>query len=71
MTAEDLRKCKAPTLFIFGENEGARDEIDAVRKVLGPTAFKVVPGGNHITTPGKPEFGATIVAFLHANMSHS
>ena len=66
---EDLRKCKAPTLFIYGGNESAtvKDGVVAARKILADSEVKVVEGGDHITTLGKPEFGATIVKFLLAH----
>jgi len=66
---EDLGKCKAPCLFIYGEKESdaTKRSVDAARKILKNSSLKVVPGGDHITTLVKPEFGASVVAFLLAH----
>jgi pimeloyl-ACP methyl ester carboxylesterase len=71
--AKDLAKCKAPSLFIYGENESddVKESVAAALKVLPGSELKVVRGGNHITTLAKPEFGATIIAFLRAHMAGS
>jgi len=68
VTAEDLRKCKAPTLFIYGGNESryVKDRIAEARQVLPSSQVKVVEGSDHVSTPAKPEFGQTILAFLNS-----
>ena len=68
VSGEQLSKCKAPVLFIHGGNESAhvKSRVAAVRKLLGRSEVKVVEGGDHMTTLTKPEFGAAILAFLHA-----
>jgi pimeloyl-ACP methyl ester carboxylesterase len=71
VTAEDLRKCKAPTLFIHGGNESdyVKGAVAAARKVLPDSEVKVIEGGTHVTTPAKPEFGRTLIDFLIAHKS--
>ncbi|CAN5583195.1 alpha/beta hydrolase [soil metagenome] len=71
VTAKDLKKCQAPALFLYGENESAyvKDSVAAALKVVPHGEVRVVPGGDHITTLIKPEFGASIIAFLLANRS--
>jgi pimeloyl-ACP methyl ester carboxylesterase len=66
VTAEALKKCTAPALFIYGgsESDNSKNAIEDVRKAIGPSEVKVVAGANHVTTPASPEFGSTIVAFL-------
>lgn len=66
VTADELKKCKAPMLFIHGGNESdhVKNKVAAVRKTLGRGELKVIEGGDHITTLGKPEFSATLVEFL-------
>ncbi|HWA83615.1 MAG TPA: alpha/beta hydrolase [Fimbriimonadaceae bacterium] len=66
---EDLNRCKAPCLFIYGERESAyvADSVAAAQKFLVGSEVKVVPGGDHISTLVKPEFGASILAFLNAH----
>jgi pimeloyl-ACP methyl ester carboxylesterase len=68
VTRRQLRKCKAPILFIHGGNESAyvKERVAAVRKLLGRGELKIVEGGDHITTLIKPEFGAAIMAFLRS-----
>jgi len=67
--AEDLKKCKAPTLFIHGSKEpdSTKARVAKLRKMLVGSEVKVVEGGDHITTLSKPEFGAAIVEFLQAH----
>jgi pimeloyl-ACP methyl ester carboxylesterase len=69
VTTEQLRKCKAPILFIHGGNESTyvKDRVANVRKQLGRGEVKIVEGADHITTLTKPEFGNTILEFLKAN----
>jgi len=61
-----LIKCKVPTLFIYGSKESDRlkARVAALCKVIVGSQVKVVEGSDHVTTLGKPEFGATIVKFL-------
>jgi pimeloyl-ACP methyl ester carboxylesterase len=66
VTAKQLRKCKAPVLFIHGGNESdyVKDRVAAVRKLLGRGELKIIAGGDHSTTIIKPEFGSAILEFL-------
>lgn len=64
---EDLKKCKAPTLFLYGEKDGSRARIESVQKALGKGDLKVVMGADHMTALIKPEFGASLISFLKAN----
>jgi pimeloyl-ACP methyl ester carboxylesterase len=68
VTREQLRKCKAPILFIHGGNESdyVKDRVAAVRKLLGRGELKIVEGGDHITTLTKPEFAAALIEFLRS-----
>jgi pimeloyl-ACP methyl ester carboxylesterase len=66
VTRKQLRKCKAPVLFIHGGNESdhVKDRVAAVRELLGRGELKIVAGGDHSTTLIKPEFGSAILEFL-------
>jgi pimeloyl-ACP methyl ester carboxylesterase len=68
VTGEQLRKCKAPILFIHGGNESdhVKDRVAAVRKLLGRGEVKIVDGADHITTLIKPEFASAIIEFLRS-----
>ena len=68
VTRRQLRKCKAPVLFIHGGNEThyVKDRVAAVRALLGRGELKIVEGGDHMTTLIKPEFASTIVEFLRS-----
>lgn len=70
--SQDLARCKVPTLFIYGSKESGhlQERIASLRKLLGGGDVKVVEGGDHVTTLAKPEFGASIVAFLRAHKSN-
>jgi pimeloyl-ACP methyl ester carboxylesterase len=69
VTAKQLRKCKAPILFIHGGNESdyVKDHVSAVRKLIGRGEVKIVEGGDHMTTLTKPEFVSAIIEFLRSN----
>lgn len=66
VTRKQLRKCKAPVLFIYGGNEThyVTDRVAAVRELLGRGELKVVEGGDHMTTLAKPEFASALIEFL-------
>ena len=66
VTRKQLRKCKAPVLFIHGGNESdhVKDRVAAARKLLGRGELKIVAGGDHSTTLIKPEFGSALLEFL-------
>lgn len=66
VTAEELKKCPAPVLFIHGgdESDHVKKKVAAAREALGRGDLKVVDGGNHVTTLAKPEFGAAILEFI-------
>lgn len=66
VTADELKKCKAPMLFIHGGNESefVKKKVAEARKTLGRGEVKVIEGGDHVTTLAKPEFGATLIEFL-------
>lgn len=66
---EQLKASNAPTLFVHGSKESERlqSRVANVRAQLGVGEFKLIEGGDHMTTLAKPEFGATLMAFLRAN----
>lgn len=67
VTGEQLKKCNAPILFIHGENESdhVKHRVAVVRELLGRGEVKIVKGGDHMTTLAQPEFGSTIIEFVH------
>jgi pimeloyl-ACP methyl ester carboxylesterase len=68
VTGEQLKKCKAPILFVHGGNESnyVKDRVAAVRKLLGRGEIKIVEGADHVTTLAKPEFGTAVLEFLRS-----
>lgn len=71
VSEEQLKKCKAPILFIHGGNESdhVKNRVAMVRKQLGRGDLKIIEGADHITTLAKPEFGSAVLEFLRANKS--
>ena len=69
VTGEQLKKCKAPILFIHGGNESdyVKSRVATVQKLLGRGEVKIIEGADHITTLTNPEFGSTVLEFLRAN----
>jgi len=70
--AEDLKKCKVPTLFIYGSKEAdsTKTRVAALLKVLAGSELKVVDGADHVTTLPNPVFGERLVEFLRAHKSN-
>jgi pimeloyl-ACP methyl ester carboxylesterase len=71
VTEEELKRCKAPILFIHGGNETdyVKDRVATVRKLLGRGEVKIVEGADHITTLTKPEFASAVSEFLRSAKS--
>jgi pimeloyl-ACP methyl ester carboxylesterase len=69
VTGDQLRKCKAPILFIHGSNEAeaTKKRAAAITKLLGRGQIKVIDGADHMTTLTNPEFGKPIEEFLRVN----
>jgi pimeloyl-ACP methyl ester carboxylesterase len=68
VTRKQLRKCKAPVLFIYGGNESdyVKNRVAAVRKLLGRGEVKIIEGADHMTTLTKPEFASALIEFLRS-----
>ncbi len=66
-----LRKCAAPSLFIYGskESNSLKMRVTNLCKVFHRGQVRVVEGGDHITTVGKAEFGLSIMEFLKSHKS--
>lgn len=66
VTVKQLRKSKAPVLFIYGGNESdhVKGRVKTVREALGYGEVKIIPGATHISTIVNPEFGKSLVEFL-------
>lgn len=66
VTVKQLRKCKAPVLFIHGGNESehVKGRVKTVREALGYGEVKIIPGATHISTIINPEFGRSLTDFL-------
>lgn len=69
VTAEQLKRCQAPILFIHGGNESdiVKSRVAKVHRLIGQGDVKIIEGTDHMTTLAKPEFGKTIEDFLRAN----
>ena len=71
--SEDLARCKAPSLFIYGDQESAnlKSRVAALQTVVHAAGVTVVPGANHVTTPASPVFGASLLDFVKAHRERS
>ncbi|MCC6360392.1 MAG: alpha/beta hydrolase [Phycisphaerales bacterium] len=67
VTAEQLKKCTAPVLFIHGgdESDHVKKRVAAARKVLDRSEILVIEGANHMTTLIDPDFASTVIEFLN------
>ena len=66
---ENLRRCAVPILFIYGskESDNTKKRVAALRSSLVASEEKVIDGGDHVTTLGKPAFGKGLIEFLLAH----
>lgn len=66
--SEDLAKCEAPRLFIYGDRDvkNTKDRVASLLRASGGE-LKVVAGADHMTTLVKPEFGNAVVEFVRAH----
>jgi pimeloyl-ACP methyl ester carboxylesterase len=66
VSAEDLKRCEAPVLFLHGANESehVKGAVARAREALGRGEVKIIEGADHMTTLAKPEFGAALIGFL-------
>lgn len=69
VTVEQLEKCNAPFLFIYGSKEAdaTKQRAAQILKSLPRGELKVIDGADHISTLANPEFGNAIKEFLRAN----
>ncbi len=59
-----LRANKIPVLALIGELDPLKVAVDQFDGVLAKLKVVVIPGANHINTPGNPEFIKALKAFL-------
>lgn len=71
VTAKELKKYKAPILFIHGGNESnfVKNKVANARKILGRGEVFVVEGGDHMTTLINPTFATAIGKFIKSGKS--
>jgi pimeloyl-ACP methyl ester carboxylesterase len=69
VSAEKLKANRVPVAFVYGtkEAEALTTQITAATKYLQGAKVVTVEGGDHITTPAKPEFHKAMLDFLRAN----
>jgi len=68
VTVEQLRRYKAPILFIHGGNESAhvKHKVATARELLGRGEVRIIEGADHMTTLINPEFASALIAFLRS-----
>jgi pimeloyl-ACP methyl ester carboxylesterase len=71
VTADQLKQCPAPVLFIHGGNESdhVKNRVATVQKLLGRGEIRIIEGADHMTTLTNPEFGKALLAFLRTGKS--
>jgi pimeloyl-ACP methyl ester carboxylesterase len=62
-----LMRNRVPTLALVGELDPLRPGVEELRPRLPYLKVVVLPGGDHIDTPSKPEFLRNLQAFLSAH----
>jgi pimeloyl-ACP methyl ester carboxylesterase len=66
VTLEQLRKCRAPMLFVHGSREAdaTKERAKEIVAGLGRGEIKVIEGADHMSTLTNPEFAGAIAKFL-------
>ncbi|MGL4420986.1 MAG: alpha/beta fold hydrolase [Gemmataceae bacterium] len=69
VTEEQLKKYKAPILFIHGGEESlhVKSRVALVRKLLDRGEVTIIEGANHMTTRINPKFGSGVRDFILAS----
>jgi pimeloyl-ACP methyl ester carboxylesterase len=62
-----LRANQLPVLAIVGERDPVKAEVDNLVGALGNVKLVVIPGANHMSAFGRPEFLVALKTFLGAH----
>ncbi|MEA3364722.1 MAG: alpha/beta hydrolase [Candidatus Hydrogenedentes bacterium] len=66
ITREEVQHIRVPVLAIVGERDPFKKFAEDMKNALSGTELVVLEDGDHFTTITKPEFTATLEAFLQA-----
>lgn len=64
VTAEELRANEVPTLALLGENDLLGDQVERMSETMSNLEVLVIPGADHVSAFGRPEFVTALVGFL-------
>lgn len=64
---EKMMSNTVPILYIVGNRDSLKDGVENTRGVVKNSRIKVIPGEDHGSTPGNPEFLESIKTFFRAN----
>jgi pimeloyl-ACP methyl ester carboxylesterase len=65
VTEEQLKANKVPALAIVGGADPWKATVDNMEKVMSNLKVQLVPGANHDTCVGSPEFVDDVLAFIN------
>lgn len=63
-TEQELRTNRVPTLAIIGERDPFRERVESMRAEMGRLEVLALPGADHESTIGRPEFVTAVLGFL-------
>ncbi|HLJ96329.1 MAG TPA: alpha/beta hydrolase [Gemmataceae bacterium] len=67
ISAEDLQRCKVPTLSIIGDLDPFQKGVDDLKGELRDFKVIVIPGADHMNTFWRPEFLRGVKEFLRTH----
>lgn len=64
--SDELKRCTAPILFLYGENESehVKKRVEIAQALFGRGELTVIEEADHASALTKPEFGSAILNFL-------
>jgi pimeloyl-ACP methyl ester carboxylesterase len=73
VTDAQLKANKVPVLMIYGDQDGAQAQRDRNKEIATMLhgKYEEIAGGDHMTTPGKPEFRKMIREFIDSHNGKS
>jgi len=60
----ELRTNQVPALAIIGEDDPFREGVESMRAVMGRLEVVALPGADHASTLGRPEFLTAVLGFI-------
>ena len=65
----NFREILVPTLILIGEHDPLRRQAESMAEAVDDLELRIIPGADHLGTPGTEEFRAHLIQFLSRHRS--